>query len=172
MAEQIAFRREMRANFGNRAPEEICRGFRELFPRLRRLRLRLRRPRRTPETGSRDVGIKRQRQAADFLPAGRGRPRGHAKGIHHRSRSGWRRLRWRLRLRPGRSSDPPDCSVPSCADISRRKSWRRGWPSWAANTTMHWLRSSATIMDTPCIAHLTMTLAIRTYILAEGRPDG
>ena len=80
---QIAFRREMRANFGNRAPEEYAEDPESCF------------------LASGDGGVDRQRQTAHVLPARRGRQRRHSQAIHHWRGSGRWRLRWRLCLCPG-----------------------------------------------------------------------
>ncbi len=97
-AGQIAFRREMRANFGNRAPEEYAEDAESCFLASGDcvfdcdiLDERLKQP---PVMSRRQ----RQRETAHIFPAGRWV---RSQGVHHWRGSGRRRLRRRLRLRSG-----------------------------------------------------------------------
>ena len=126
-AGQIAFRREMRANFGNRAPEEYAEDPESCFLASGDcvfdcdvLDERLKQPRR-------HVGVNRQRQAAHVLPARRRRSTDHSQALHHRRRPRWRRFRRRLRLR--RSYRP-----------QQRSAVRRVARPLHATRTSHWHR--------------------------------
>ena len=68
------------------------------------------------------------------------------------------------------SSAPPACSVPSCADISRRRSWRLGWLFWRREYNGALVAVERNNHGHAVIAHLAMSVGYQNLYPGGGPP--